>query len=196
MENIIRWILMPFAILHVKWIQYRYKQITENNIHFNHTNQVLSKLSLLQSKIYYYKSEFHAWGFYHPSCVWTYKDEIFHNWLFPLRDFEEIEVVVWNKHETRIFKRPKGVVGRNVRNCHPPRSVDKVEKIIEEMKNGSRDKARFWIDLDIKGVEGKQKVMIEYYALRDAEGKYLGVLEASQNITEIQQLKNQKRLLD
>ena len=99
MENIIRWILMPFAILHVKWIQYRYKQITENNIHFNHTNQVLSKLSLLQSKIYYYKSEFHAWGFYHPSCVWTYKDEIFHNWLFPLIDFEEIEIVVWNNPE-------------------------------------------------------------------------------------------------
>ena len=90
---------MPFAILHVKWIQYRYKQITENNIHFNHTNQVLSKLSLLQSKIYYYKSEFHAWGFYHPSCVWTYKDEIFHNWLFPLIDFEEIEIVVWNNPE-------------------------------------------------------------------------------------------------
>ncbi|MBN2156775.1 MAG: PAS domain-containing protein [Candidatus Lokiarchaeota archaeon] len=106
------------------------------------------------------------------------------------------EVVGWNKHETRIFKRPKGVVGRNVRNCHPSKSVDKVEKIIEEMKNGSRDKARFWIDLDIKGLEGKQKVLIEYYALRDPEGGYLGCLEASQNITEIQDLQYQKRLLD
>jgi len=106
------------------------------------------------------------------------------------------EVLAWNKHESRIFKRPTGVVGRNVRNCHPPKSVDKVEKIIEEMKAGTRDKARFWIDLDIKGLEGKQKVMIEYYALRDAEGKYLGCLEASQNITDIQRLKDQKRLLD
>jgi PAS domain S-box-containing protein len=106
------------------------------------------------------------------------------------------EVVGWNKHETRIFKRPEGVVGRNVRKCHPSKSVDKVEKIIEEMKAGTRNKARFWIDLDIKEFDGKQKIMIEYYALRDTEGKYLGCLEASQNITEIQQLHDQKRLLD
>ncbi len=106
------------------------------------------------------------------------------------------EVVGWNRHETRIFKRPKSVVGRNVRKCHPSKSVDKVEKIIEEMKTGKRDKAQFWIDLDIKGIEGKQKILIEYYALRDAEGKYLGCLEASQNITDIQHLKSQKRLLD
>ena len=64
------------------------------------------------------------------------------------------------------------------------------------MKDGSRDKARFWIDLQIDPDKDKQKVMIEYYALRDANGKYLGCLEASQNITEIQALNDEKRLLD
>jgi PAS domain S-box-containing protein len=105
-------------------------------------------------------------------------------------------VVAYNKHETRIFKRPKGVIGRNVRNCHPSKSLDKVEQIIGEMKAGTRDKARFWIDLEIKGMEGKQKIMIEYYALRDGAGNYIGCLEASQNISEIQKLQGQKRLLD
>ena len=103
------------------------------------------------------------------------------------------KVLAWNKHETRIFKRPVGVVGRDVRNCHPKKSLDKVEKILNEMKEGKRDKARFWIDLE-KNNE-KRKVLIEYYALRDKNGRYLGCLEATQDITEIQTLKGEKRLL-
>ena len=109
---------------------------------------------------------------------------------------ENDEALAWNKHETRIFKRPKGVVGRNVRDCHPKKSLDKVERILSEMKEGKRDKARFWIDLTIDSEGEKQKVMIEYYALRDSKGQYLGCLEASQNITEIQKLSGEKRLLD
>lgn len=104
------------------------------------------------------------------------------------------KVLVWNKHETRIFKRLVGVVGRDVRNCHPKKSLDKVEKILNEMKEGKRDKARFWIDLE-KNNE-KRKILIEYYALRNENGKYLGCLEATQDITEIQTLKGEKRLLD
>lgn len=103
-------------------------------------------------------------------------------------------VLAWNKHETRIFKRPVGVIGRNVRDCHPEKSLHRVERILKEMKGGKRDKARFWIDLNIDGKT--QKILIEYYALRDGQGKYLGCLEASQNITEIQTLEGEKRLLD
>jgi hypothetical protein len=105
------------------------------------------------------------------------------------------KVLAWNKHETRIFKRPKGAVGRDVRDCHPKGSLNKVETILAEMKAGKRDNARFWIDLPIKDKDKTQKIMIEYYALRDAAGNYLGCLEASQNITEIQKITGQKRLL-
>jgi PAS domain S-box-containing protein len=106
------------------------------------------------------------------------------------------KVLTWNKHKTRIFKRPEGAVGRDVRQCHPQKSLDKVEKIIAEMKAGTRDKARFWIDLPIGKDGEKQKILIEYYALRDETGKYLGCLEASQNITEYQKIEGQKKLLD
>lgn len=107
---------------------------------------------------------------------------------------ENDKVLAWNKHETRIFKRPKGVVGKDVRDCHPKNSLDKIETILKEMKDGKREKALFWIDLPI-GSE-RQKVMIEYYALRSQEGKYLGCLESSQNISKIQLLEGEKRLLD
>lgn len=108
------------------------------------------------------------------------------------------KVLAWNKHDSRIFKRPAGVVGRDVRNCHPKKSVHLVEKILDEMKGGKRDLARFWIDLalDAENKEKKSKILIEYYALRDEAGNYLGCMELSRNITEIQALSGEKRLLD
>ena len=99
-------------------------------------------------------------------------------------------VKFWNKHETRIFKRPVSVIGKSVQDCHPRDSVGKVNQILSDFKSGSRDSAEFWIDL--KG----RKVYIRYFAVRDKAGKYLGTLEATQDITEIKEIEGQKRLLE
>ena len=106
------------------------------------------------------------------------------------------QVLAWNKHETRIFKRPAAALGRNVRKCHPPKSLAKVEQILSEMKSGKRDKAEFWIDLPIGEGGAKRKILIRYLALRSKNGEYLGCLEASQDITDIQKISGEKRLLD
>jgi len=106
------------------------------------------------------------------------------------------KVLAWNKHETRIFKRPTGAVGRDVRKCHPPKSLAKVEQIISEMKAGKRDIAQFWIDLPIGEGGEKHKILIRYCALRNKSGKYLGCLEVSQDIHDIQAIKGEKRLID
>lgn len=103
-------------------------------------------------------------------------------------------VLAWNRHETRIFRRADNVLGRNVRNCHPKASLQKVETIIAEMKEGTRDMAQFWIDLAIEGK--KEKVLIQYFALRDPSGGYMGCVECSQKIGHIQGLKGEKRLLE
>ncbi|MCD6098110.1 PAS domain-containing protein [bacterium] len=108
---------------------------------------------------------------------------------------ENDRVLGWNKHETRIFKRPVGVIGRDVRDCHPKRSLGKVEQILREMKDGKRDEATFWIDLPIGESKEKHKVLIQYFALRNEDGKYLGCLEASQDISDIQKITGEKRLL-
>ena len=106
------------------------------------------------------------------------------------------KVLSWNKDESRIFKRPAAALGRDVTDCHPKKSLAKVEQILQEMKEGKREKARFWIDLPIGPNNEKQKILIEYYALRGSNGKYLGCLEASRNITELQLISGEKRLLD
>jgi len=99
-------------------------------------------------------------------------------------------VKLWNKHETRIFKRPISVIGKSVQNCHPKQSVDKVNQILSDFKSGRQDSAEFWINL------GERKVYIRYFAVRDKAGKYLGTLEATQDITGIKRIEGEKRLLE
>ena len=96
----------------------------------------------------------------------------------------------FSENEERIFVRTRAIIGRKVENCHPPQSVDKVQKIVTAFKDGSRDSAEFWINL--KG----QMIYIIFFAVRDENGKYLGALEVAQDITRLQQLTGERRLLD
>jgi PAS domain S-box-containing protein len=106
------------------------------------------------------------------------------------------EVIGWNKHETRLFFRPMTSMGLNFRECHPKESLAKVEQIVGEMRSGKRDKARFWIDLPVPKDGPKHKILIEFHALRDPTGHYLGCMECTQDVQDIMVLKGQKRLLD
>jgi DUF438 domain-containing protein len=105
------------------------------------------------------------------------------------------EVIGWNRHENRLFRRPMTSMGLNFRQCHPEESLSKVEQIVDEMKAGRRDMARFWIDLAVPGDTKKHKILIEFYALRDASGKYLGCMECTQDVEHIRHLEGEKRLL-
>jgi DUF438 domain-containing protein len=90
----------------------------------------------------------------------------------------------------RIFPRTNAIIGRKVHNCHPPESVHVVEKIVDSFRSGEKDEASFWIDM--KG----QKFLIQYFAVRNSNQQYKGVIEVSQEISGIQTLKGEKRLLD
>jgi len=103
---------------------------------------------------------------------------------------ENDTVKFWNKHETRVFKRPSSVLGKTAQNCHPPKSVDKVNTVLSDLKSGKRDFAEFWIDL--RG----RKIYIRYFAVRDKNGNYLGTLEVGQDITDIRNIEGEKRLLE
>ena len=88
-----------------------------------------------------------------------------------------------------IFKRNRAVIGRDVRLCHPPKSVHVVEQVISDFKSGKEERAVFWLEMKGKFVH------IEYYALRDEFNKYLGTLEVVQDITELKKIKGEQRLL-
>jgi uncharacterized protein len=89
----------------------------------------------------------------------------------------------------RIFPRSPAVIGRLVQNCHPPKSVATVERILESFKKGKEDSAEFWLSMDGKFIH------IQYYAIRDEYGEYMGTLEVSQDATHLRALYGEKRLL-
>jgi len=102
---------------------------------------------------------------------------------------ENDTVRYFNKNGNRIFPRPPSVTGRKVQDCHPKKSLHKVNQILDDFKNNRRDVAEFWIDL--RG----RKVYIRYFAVRGKGGKYLGCLEVTQDITDIKKIEGEKRLL-
>jgi hypothetical protein len=90
----------------------------------------------------------------------------------------------------RIFPRTKAIIGREVSNCHPPESVHIVEKIVDSFKSGEKDEAKFWIQM--RG----EFILIQYFAVRNEQGEYKGVIEVSQEVSDIRALEGEKRLLD
>ncbi|HID08745.1 TPA: DUF438 domain-containing protein, partial [Candidatus Micrarchaeota archaeon] len=96
----------------------------------------------------------------------------------------------FNESKDRIFVRTKAVLGRKVQNCHPQKSVHIVERILDDFKNKRRDVAEFWINF-----QGKF-VYIRYFPVWGLDGKYLGVIEVTQDVTRIKKLEGEKRLLD
>lgn len=100
----------------------------------------------------------------------------------------EDKVRYFNKSE--IFMRTKAVLGRKVQQCHPQKSVHIVNRIVESFKNGKKDVAEFWISL--KG----RMVHIRYFAVRGKNGKYLGTMEVTQDVTDIKKIEGERRLLD
>ena len=103
---------------------------------------------------------------------------------------ENDRVLFFNKPKERFFPRSPAIVGRSVNNCHPPESVHIVEEIVETFRKGDRNTATFWIEL--KG----RFILIQYFALRNDKGAYKGVMEVSQDATDIRKLEGQRRLLN
>ncbi len=99
------------------------------------------------------------------------------------------KVKYFTQGKERIFVRNRSIMNRDVRLCHPPGSVHIIEKILEDFKSGLASHAPFWIQMHGKFIH------IEYFALRDENGEYLGTLEVSQDITHSRQLEGERRIL-
>ena len=99
------------------------------------------------------------------------------------------EVKYFNKLDTRIFKRSTSIIGLKVQNCHPQKSLDKVQQILDGFRAKKRNAAEFWINLD------NRVIYIRYFPIYDNKDEYIGCLEVSQDITDIKEIKGEKRLL-
>jgi DUF438 domain-containing protein len=99
------------------------------------------------------------------------------------------KVKYFSQGKERIFDRNRAILGRDVRMCHPPSSVHIVDQIVSDFRSGKADSAPFWIQM------GGKFIHIEYFALRNEQGEYLGTLEMSQDLTEKRKISGDQRLL-
>lgn len=99
------------------------------------------------------------------------------------------KVKYFSQSAERIFQRNRAILNRDVRHCHPPASAHIVDKILDDFKSGRQSRAPFWINM------GGKMIYIEYFALRNEKGEYLGCLEVSHNITPYRELEGEQRIL-
>jgi PAS domain S-box-containing protein len=99
-------------------------------------------------------------------------------------------VAFFSEGPDRIFSRSRAIIGRKVQHCHPPRSVDVVDRILSDFREGRQKVAEFWIEFHGRYIH------IRYFAVHDDRGKYAGTLEVTQDITKIRQLEGERRLLE
>lgn len=99
-------------------------------------------------------------------------------------------VAFFSEGPSRIFARSKAIIGRKVQHCHPPKSVDTVNRILEDFRAGHEHVAEFWINFQGKFVH------VRYFAVRDKDGTYLGTVELTQDIAPLRALQGERRLLE
>jgi DUF438 domain-containing protein len=92
---------------------------------------------------------------------------------------ENDTVRFWNKNETRVIKRPASALGGDVRKCHTQSSVARVDKLISDFKSGRSECTEYQIKIK------ERTINIKNIAVRDKNGKYLGIMEVDQDITDI-----------
>ena len=92
----------------------------------------------------------------------------------------------------KIFPHSKNAIGNSVYSCHLPESVPVVKRIFDDFRNGRKDEYDFWFTPKMLG----QTLYLKYMAVHNKEGQYLGCLEVAQNITEIKNLKGEKKKID
>lgn len=99
------------------------------------------------------------------------------------------KVKYFSQSSERIFQRNRAILNRDVRLCHPPSSTHVVEKILQDFKSGKQTRVPFWINM------GKMIIHIEYFALHNNKGDFLGTLEVSQDIKRFKETEGERRIL-
>ena len=85
-------------------------------------------------------------------------------------------VLYYNRGGRRITKRSPDILGKNIADCHSPGSMEKVEMIVSELRNGSRDV------YDLPFERDGHKMHTRYIAVRGMKGEYVGVLQVTREV--------------
>ncbi|MCI1983315.1 MAG: PAS domain-containing protein [Bifidobacteriaceae bacterium] len=110
----------------------------------------------------------------------TEVQQIFTTIPFELDLIDRTDHFAWFSNKpNREHKRSVDQVGETVQQCHPARVLPHVMGIINAFKDGTKDVVR--VPLFMNG----HRCLIQYYALRDVDGTYLGTIEFTGSVEDI-----------
>lgn len=103
-------------------------------------------------------------------------------------DKEDVVKYFNNQEGPKLLPRTPNAIGRDVMNCHPPKSYEIVEQLVKDLKSGKKKKEVAWFK------KGSTYVHITYVAVHDDAGEYLGILEYVQDITDLIGIEGENRV--
>jgi len=89
--------------------------------------------------------------------------------------------------EEKLFMRSKPSLGKDLHVCHPKKYIPLMEQVINDFKSGAQSHARFWRQDHL----GKF-ICIDYYAMKNADGEFIGSLEVVQDISDVKKLEGDR----
>lgn len=90
--------------------------------------------------------------------------------------------------ENKLFPRVPSAIGRHVKMCHPPRSLDMVMTLIDDLKHKRRTSESMWFHRS----DGRF-AYVTYIGVFDDQDQYMGVLEYVHDIAPLLDLGPDKR---
>lgn len=93
-----------------------------------------------------------------------------------------------NGEDEKLLARTPSAIGREMLNCHPPKVHDTVKQLVSDLESGKKDSQAAWY----KRKDGVF-VYIDYIAVRNDEGEFMGIVETVQDITELNKISGTNR---
>lgn len=89
---------IPIVVIKIRILQWRLKRVIVNN-YDKQSNEKLNKAKRFQFLEYCREQQFKSWGKYHKRFCYDNKQSKKHSeamsWLFPIKDYEMWDIVVW-----------------------------------------------------------------------------------------------------
>jgi hypothetical protein len=100
---------------------------------------------------------------------------------------EEDQITFFSNKEKMIFERKMEIIDTSVHSCHAESSYPMLDQMLDDFKTGKSSAHEMW------AVQDGKTINIKYLAVRDKEGKYLGILETAEDVTEIRKAEVKER---
>ncbi len=98
------------------------------------------------------------------------------------------EIQYYSEAPHRVFPRDRSALGKNIETTSPERDLVDVDEFFEPFRKGKKNIETFWVQ------RGGRLILLRVIAVYSVVGEYLGVIELSEDITDLRRLGGERKL--